>query len=204
MDICEAGALDLFSGRYGVAKQMVLFGAPWVLTFEWSRSTTEDLLSKDLRQKILLMFRWHCFKSMGAAPICSSLSIAVAPPVRCAKYPRGIPGLGEGMRKKVSDGNSHSDFVREAVDAAEGDDCVYFVENPDTSWWWRQRRWNCNNFSVLLLSFRNTLEEKHLFCYKHKTGWNEDAMCLQRKAHTAARNAPSQKDPLDFGGSALS
>ena len=53
------------------------------------------------------------------------------------------------------------------------------------------------NFWVLLLSFWHALEEKHTFCYKHQTGWNEEA-------HTAARNAPGQKDSLDFGGSALS
>lgn len=40
----EPGGLDLFSGCCGVAKQMILAGAPWVVTFEWSRSSSEDLL----------------------------------------------------------------------------------------------------------------------------------------------------------------
>ena len=41
----DAGGLDLYSGNYGVAKQMVKFGAPWVLTFEWKRSSSEDLMT---------------------------------------------------------------------------------------------------------------------------------------------------------------
>ncbi|CAL1166101.1 unnamed protein product, partial [Cladocopium goreaui] len=46
----DAGGLDLYSGNYGVAKQMVKFGAPWVLTFEWKRNSSEDLLDDDLRK----------------------------------------------------------------------------------------------------------------------------------------------------------
>ena len=42
-DFFEAGCLDLFSGKFGVARQLVLCGAPWVLTFEWERSADEDL-----------------------------------------------------------------------------------------------------------------------------------------------------------------
>lgn len=137
----EAGALDLYSGRYGVAKQLIAYGAPWVLTFEWNRSAAENLLSEPLQQKILHMVRIKCFKSCGAAPICSSFSVAVTPPVRSSKHPRGIPGLRQSMREKVSEGNCHSDFVKDVVDEAETAECAYFVENPDSSWWWRQRRW---------------------------------------------------------------
>ena len=49
----DAGGLDLYSGNYGVAKQMVKFGAPWVLTFEWKHNSSEDLLDDDLRKKLL-------------------------------------------------------------------------------------------------------------------------------------------------------
>ena len=33
-DFMKAGALDLFSGRGGVARQMVKLDVPWVLTLE--------------------------------------------------------------------------------------------------------------------------------------------------------------------------
>ena len=75
MHFCEKGALDLFSGRFGVAKQLIAYGAPRVLTFEWSRSATEDLLQPELRAKLVLMMRIGCFGSMGAAPICASFSV---------------------------------------------------------------------------------------------------------------------------------
>eukprot|EP00438_Fugacium_kawagutii_P012047 Skav218189 [mRNA] locus=scaffold5213:273982:278268:- [translate_table: standard] len=137
----EAGALDLFSGTMGVAKQMILLGAPWVLCFEWERSRDEDLLLPSVREKIILLMREGAVRTYGAAPICASFSVAVTPPVRTAKRPRGIAGLSMAMRKKVSDGNSHNDFMADLVKVAIEMDIYFFVENPDTSWWWRQRRW---------------------------------------------------------------
>lgn len=137
----EAGALDLYSGRFGVAKQMIKAGAPWVLTYEWNRSAGEDLLQDEVRQTIRLLLRGGAFKTMGAAPICSSFSIAVTPPVRSRRFPRGLPGFRHTMRKKVADGNSHNDFMIDLVDICGLCGVTYFVENPDTSFWWAQRRW---------------------------------------------------------------
>ena len=45
------GALDLFSGKFGVARMLVKYGAPWVLTYEWSAS--EDLLHDSVGEKII-------------------------------------------------------------------------------------------------------------------------------------------------------
>lgn len=46
------------------------------------------------------------------------------------------------MQQKVREGNSHNDFVADVVHDCEEEDMGYFVENPDTSWWWfRHRRW---------------------------------------------------------------
>ena len=111
---------------------MIKFGAPWVLTFEWNRSTSEDLLQREFKEKIIKMMRLQCFLSFGAALICSSSSVALTPPVRSQRYPRGMPGLRPSMREKVRDGNSHSDFVKDAVEVAEEEKMVYFVENPDS------------------------------------------------------------------------
>ena len=137
----KPGCLDLYSGKCGVAKQLVKMGAPWVLTFDWNRSSTENLLDRELQMKLVEMLKEGCFLSVGAAPICASFSIAVTPPVRSSKYPRGIPGLRQTMRQKVSEGNAHSDFLRDLIGLSEELCIPYFVENPDSSWWWRQRKW---------------------------------------------------------------
>ena len=169
----EPGALDLYSGRYGVAKQMISHGAPWVLTFEWNHSAAEDLLQPEVKEKIMRMVQIGCFKTFGAAPICSSFSVAVTPPVRSCRFPRGIPGLRHSMRQKVSEGNSHNDFVSDLVTQAESDGLFYFVENPDTSWWWRQKKWKRWRSSASESLFR--------FCFcRFGTAW--------RKATRAATN----------------
>ena len=139
---CEPGGLDLFSGNYGVARQMCQLGCPWVLTYEWNRSASEDLLQDGVRKKITEMMGLGCFYTMGAAPICSSFSVAITPPVRSKTYPRGLPGVRASMRLKLQQGNSHNDYVKDLVELAELHGVYYFIENPDTSWWWRQKRWS--------------------------------------------------------------
>ena len=135
------GGLDLFSGRCGVAMQMTTFGCPWVLTFDYERGPGQDLLDDGLRKKLVRLIQLRAVASFGAAPICSSFSIAITPPVRCAKHPRGIRGLRASMRKKVADGNSHNDFMKDLIDLCIQLQIPFWLENPDSSWWWRQRRW---------------------------------------------------------------
>lgn len=135
------GGLDLFSGRYGVAKHTVAAGCPWVLTYEWNHSAAEDLLKPEVRGVILRLLELDAFLTMMAAPICCSFSVAVTPPVRSKRFPRGLPGLRLTMRQKVRDGNSHSDFLADLITLCERKCVGYAVENPDTSWLWRQRRW---------------------------------------------------------------
>ena len=135
------GGLDLFSGRCGVAREMVRQGAPWVLTFDWNRSSAEDLLNPDLRDKLVTLLKLQAFKTFGAAPICSSFSVAVTPAVRSTQYPRGLPGMRATMRQKVREGNSHSDWLIELVELCDAMGVIWWVENPDSSFWWRQKRW---------------------------------------------------------------
>ena len=140
-DLTKPGCLDLFSGRCGVAKQLVKFKAPWVLTFDWKRSAEEDLLNPEVRKKVELLITSGAVLALGAAPICASFSVAVTPPVRSARYPRGIPGLRKSMREKVSQGNRHNDWLADLLELCERQNLLWWVENPDLSWWWRQRRW---------------------------------------------------------------
>ena len=136
-DLDQPGALDLFSGSLGVAKQMALHGAPWILTFDWDRSPAEDLLQVSLREKLVASIRSGFFRSVGMAPICASFSKAVTPPVRTNRFPRGKPGLSKNMRKKVSEGNSHADFCALLISICIEMKISYFLENPDSSWMWR-------------------------------------------------------------------
>ena len=133
------GSLDLYSGSFGVAKQLLANGSPWVLTYEWQRSSQENLLDASVQAMIFMLLELGCFLSISMAPICASFSMAVTPPVRTKRYPRGRPGLSISMRAKVKDGNLHLEFTLRIVEIAERDDIGYFLENPDGSWFWRQK-----------------------------------------------------------------
>ena len=133
------GSLDLYSGSFGVAKQLLANGSPWVLTYEWQRSSQENLLDASVQATIFLLLELGCFLSISMAPICASFSMAVTPPVRTKRYPRGRPGLSISMRTKVREGNLHLEFTLKIVEIAERDDIGYFLENPDGSWFWRQK-----------------------------------------------------------------
>ncbi|CAL1144211.1 unnamed protein product [Cladocopium goreaui] len=104
----EAGALDLYSGRFGVARQLVQCGAPWVLTFEIERSSSEDLLDPYVHSRILRLLELKAVKILGAAIVCRSFTTAITPPIRSKRNLRGIPGLAPAMKAKVIEGNSQA------------------------------------------------------------------------------------------------
>ena len=138
-DLSVPGALDLYSGSFGVARQLLKAGAPWVLCYEWKRSSKEDLLDKNNQALIRDLLRGGAFRSLSMAPICASFSMAITPPVRTPQHPRGRPGLSRAMRRKVKEGNEHCSFCCLLAEDADLFDVVYMMENPDTSWFWRQR-----------------------------------------------------------------
>ena len=149
--------LDLFSGNCGVAKEMVRAGCPWVLTFDWARSSKEDLLCPELREKLVKLIHAGWFGSVGMAPICASFSPAITPPVRSRRFLRGKPGVSPAMRKKISQGNSHCDFCRSLILLCLEKGLAYFLENPDRSWLWKQKGYedfeNAASGSVFRLAF---------------------------------------------------
>lgn len=133
------GALDLFTGKGGVAKALLRSGAPFVVTFEWIRSADEDLLSNVNREKILRLIQLKAILLVGLAVICSSFSVAITPPVRSRRYPRGVPWASAAMKQKIKDGNSHADFAGDVIDNCEEHGADFWFENPDSSHIWRQR-----------------------------------------------------------------
>ena len=66
-DLTKRGALDLYSGRAGVAKALVARGCPWVLSFEWKRSAAENLLEDSLQNKLLHLIGLKAFRLVGSA-----------------------------------------------------------------------------------------------------------------------------------------
>ena len=138
-DLQQPGALDLYSGNFNVAKQMVRFGCPWCLTFDIKRSDSEDLLNEELQQELLDLCRCGAFLSIGMAPICASFSRAITPAVRSRRWPKGIPGCSDNMIRKVLQGNRHAAFCLAFIALAELLALPFWLENPDTSFIWIQR-----------------------------------------------------------------
>ena len=140
--LLEPGAVDLYSGKFGVARQLVQCGAPWVLTFEIERSHTEDLLDACLQRKLVRLLELRAVKILGPAIVCRSFSTAVTPPVRTLQHPRGLPSLSGAMREKAREGNQQSDNLDQLIQTAEEHDCGYWFENPDLSWLFKQKRFS--------------------------------------------------------------
>ena len=142
----QPGALDLYSGRGGVAKQLLKNGAPFVVTFDWNRSAQENLLWPENRRVVLRLVELKAVAVVGSAVICKSFTRAITPAVRSRRYPRGIPWMRVTMRQSVEEGNSHSDFCRDVLRACERASVIFWLENPDTSFLWLQKgykRFSC-------------------------------------------------------------
>ena len=133
------GALDLYSGRCGIARELVKVGCPWVICFDWTRSADDNLLNKSLQAKIFRLIELGAFYLVGSALICSSMSKAVTPAVRSPRYPRGLPVFEPQCGKKFGKAISNADFTKEAITRAESAGAHFWVENPDSSYLWRMR-----------------------------------------------------------------
>lgn len=134
------GVLDLFSGSRGFAKAIVQVAPTWVLTFDVAHSDREDLTNKPLQDCLVRLILLGTFAAMGAGPVCASFSTAVTPPVRSCEYPAGVPWCSSKQQAKNDMGNDFLAFILRCVKACLTAGTVFFVENPDGSWMWRQRR----------------------------------------------------------------
>ena len=134
----EAGALDLYSGKAGVAKRLIDEGAPWVLSVDILNGASQNLLDLSLQQSILRLIGMGAFKVVGSAMICQSFTGAITPCVRTTIFLRGVPWMSRNMQQKVSDGNKHYDFNKQVIDECEASSTFYWFENPDSSFVWQQ------------------------------------------------------------------
>ena len=213
------GALDLYSGRAGVAKALVAGGCPWVLTFEITRSSKEDLLLPENQQKVLRLIVLRAVRCVGSALVCKSFSVAMTPPVRSSQFPRGVPWMSAAMKEKVREGNAMSDFNAEvhvlcfeSVEETPEEVVYFWTENPDSSFLWRQRKYRRFRRPESLDLFRCD------FC-RFGTGWRkrtrvatnipglkglpEDVMLLRATSPALAGTTPCAQSAVDRGGPAL-
>ena len=142
LDFSVPGALDLFSGSYGVAKQLVRHGCPWVLTYEILHSPEEDLLAEGNQQRILRLLHGGAFLGAGMAPVCASFSRAVTPAVRNVQFPRGLPNISRNMKEKVKVGNMLADFCKTVWIYCLASGISFWCEQPDTSFMWKLKGWD--------------------------------------------------------------
>eukprot|EP00435_Cladocopium_sp_Y103_P030866 s2573_g7.t1 len=143
------GVLDLFSGSRGFAKAITQTAPTWVLTFDLAHSDQEDLSSPSLQNWLIRLISLGIFAAMAAGPVCASFSTAITPPVRTHEYPEGVPWCSQKQRAKNELGNNFLAFMVLCAAACLSSDTVFFVENPDGSWMWRQVRRGLEWKSVL-------------------------------------------------------
>ena len=137
----EPGFIDLFSGKKGFARASVDSGAAWVLCFELDDGADQDLMNKSVRKKIEVLLRGGAVVHFSAAPTCASFSRAITPAVRSRKYPKGLPDLKwtrPNMLQKVDEGNSFNTWIASLVEICIISGIFFWVENPDTSFFWLQ------------------------------------------------------------------
>ena len=135
-DLSKAGALDLYSGKGGVARALVRGGCPWVLSFEINRSEREDLLLPENQERIVKLIELRAARLVGSAMVCKSFSRAVTPAVRNHQYPRGVPWMSANMKEKVKQGNDMADFdtlnyLRSIVPGPWG---TMYMRSKEVSW----------------------------------------------------------------------
>ncbi len=133
------GLLDLFSGQRGFAKALVGRGAPWAVCWDLKHSLLEDVLKPRNMQILRNLLSWGAVRAMAAGPVCASFSTAITPPWRTLQHPRGVPWLNETQTEKIENGHAQLLLVLELCRICLRHSIHFWVENPDGSWFWKQR-----------------------------------------------------------------
>ena len=132
------GILDLFAGSRGLSRACCNLASTWSLTFDLAHSPKEDLLNSSLQGLLFKLVEGGAFYAMVAGPVCSSFSTAITPPCRTLQYPEGTPWCSPLQQHKNSLGNQMLKFVLDISTCCHRNGVLFLVENPDSSWLWRQ------------------------------------------------------------------
>ena len=131
----------MFAGSRRWEKKIVKNGCPWVLCLDVKADPDHDLTQPDLRAQVELLISSGVVIAVGAGPPCSSMSIAVTPPIRTREVPCGKPDLLPPLRAKRRIGNLLANWSAAVYRPCASLDCAVWVENPDASWMWKLRSW---------------------------------------------------------------
>ena len=134
------GILDLFSGERGISRACTALFPCWCITFDLKHSAGEDLSSLPLQTKLTRLIHRGAFRAMVAGPVCSSFSTAITPPCRTGDYPEGVPWCSTKQQLKNLVGNEQLAFIIRLANACVKAGVKFSVENPNGSWFWKQKR----------------------------------------------------------------
>ena len=192
------GLLDMFSGGRGFAKAMLKVGCPWAVCFDIKHHPSEDLLSAKTQRTLCSLLSSGAFVAMAAGPVCASFSTAITPAWRTVDYPEGRPDLTEMQQIKVELGHLQLEFVLKAVKIALRHRLLVWIENPDGSWFWRQK--GKLSWEPLLKEFGATLGDFRLDQCRFGTPWrkrtkfrtnchlaNQKILCQCKRPHVVLR-----------------
>ena len=160
------GFLDLYSGNAGVARKLSRKYKVWVLTFDFERGEEQNLLDKQLQQRLKLLISAGAFLGVGAAPECASFSRAVTPAVRSRDFPLGLKNISVRMAEKVRIGNLHAEFTFGIITLCIALSLPYWLENPDGSFLWLLPQWMASGICSGERAYRFDM------CH-YKTAWRK-------------------------------
>ena len=207
----RCGFLDLFSGEKGVAKKLQQYSNTWTLTFDIEHSPKGDLNSKVLQDKLERLLRLGVFCGW-AAPVCSSFSTAITPPVRTLLEPWGVSTASAGMKEKLRTGNRSAMWLLSLMQISLQLGVHFWLENPDLSWIFRLPPWK--KFTD---GRHKNLGFWRLDYCRYGTPWRKRTrilttsclkgfrtLCLGCKAHLKLRGrSPLHRNELDKGCTAI-
>eukprot|EP00438_Fugacium_kawagutii_P024864 Skav221765 [mRNA] locus=scaffold490:280304:287109:+ [translate_table: standard] len=133
------GILDLFSGARGFSRAFVDSVDSWSLCFDIGHHLDENLQEPKLQRSLQTLLRAGAFRAMVASPVCASFSTAITPPWRTKEFPEGKPGLTPLQQLKIKNGHCQLGFVLSLVSICLAEGILFWIENPDGSWFWRQQ-----------------------------------------------------------------
>ncbi|CAE7384983.1 unnamed protein product [Symbiodinium sp. KB8] len=157
LDLSRPGALHLYGGADSVARALLRFGAPWVLTFDPQRDPREDLAQSGLQQQLQLLILAGAFLVVGGSPPGSTFSRAVRPPVRSRAQPLGLCDISPFLRAKVLADNARAKWILHLRGLCRQLGIAYWFSQPDTSFFWLVPGWENESFPASSQTFRADL-----------------------------------------------
>ena len=129
------GVLCLGTGLREFAQSVIRSGAPWVVHFDM-----KDIHDPSASREIEELISSSSISCALLSPDCGTFSRAITPPVRSTAEPSGMQHMAPGMFRKVRKGNAENRFCHRVVSLCVKVGVRFILGNPQTSFFWFQRR----------------------------------------------------------------